>query len=220
MSRLSSGPGPRLHNVVSYSLALIMFLTVGLWRQGGAPTAGWLLIAALWSVHFARRALESAWLHVYSQPRVPWTDAVTEYVYYWGFAAWISWTTAGEGYALPDSTFLSLGAAVFATGELGNAYCHRMLRALRPSRTVERRIPSGFLFEWISCPHYLFEILTWVGFALATGVWGSVAFLFLGMAILASWARKRHQAYHLHFDGKDGRERYPPERRALIPYVL
>jgi steroid 5-alpha reductase family enzyme len=28
------------------------------------------------------------------------------------------------------------------------------------------RIPRGGLFEWVSCPHYLGEIIIYVGFAL------------------------------------------------------
>jgi very-long-chain enoyl-CoA reductase len=78
-------------------------------------------------------------------------------------------------------------------------------------------IPRGFLFERVSCPHYGFEILTWVGFALLAGTWASRAFLLVGAGILASWARTRHVAYLRDFDGREGRELYPQERRALIP---
>src|SRR6185295_16774726 len=98
------------------------------------------------------------------------------------------------------------GGAVFVVAELGNARAHRMLRNLRPEGSKLRVIPRGFLFERVSSPHYLFEILSWVRFALVTQTWAALAFLVVGAGILGSWARVRHAAYYEQFDGREGRE--------------
>jgi very-long-chain enoyl-CoA reductase len=222
---------PRTHNLLSYSVALLLFVAVivtrfprtGDWLSSLPSLSTQALLAVLmWCFHFARRSIESAWVHRYSKPQVPAGDMVVEYIYYWGFAAWIavSLTPAGgqERHAVAGATVL--GVVVFVVAELGNARAHRMLRALRPEGSNLRVIPRGFLFERVSSPHYLFEILSWVGFALVAQTWAACAFLVVGAAILGSWAHARHAAYRKDFDGLDGRERYPAARRALIPGVF
>jgi very-long-chain enoyl-CoA reductase len=214
---------PRAHNLISYTFALLVFAAVFGARALGhpAPLSPVALIAALmWCVHFARRASESAWVHRYGKASVPTSDVVTEYVYYWGFAAWNALSLTSPSYAGPATWLVGLGGAVFVLAELGNARAHRMLRDLRPAGTKTRVIPRGFLFERVSCPHYLFEILSWVGFALVTQTWASRAFLVVGAGILGAWAHTRHVAYVKDFDGQDGREKYPASRRALIPGVF
>jgi very-long-chain enoyl-CoA reductase len=214
---------PRAHNLVSYVLAMLVFAAVFGVRAVSrtAPLAPVALLAALlWCAHFARRSSESAWVHRYGKATVPTSDVVTEYVYYWAFAAWNAASLTSASYAGPATWLVLLGTAVFVLAELGNARAHRMLRDLRPEGTKTRVIPRGFLFERVSCPHYLFEILSWVGFALVTQTWAACAFLLVGAGILGAWARARHVAYREDFDGKDGREKYPSSRRALIPGVF
>lgn len=51
------------------------------------------------------------------------------------------------------------GLALFLLSELGNLICHVMLSRLRPADgTKLRPIPTGFLFELVSCPNYFFEV--------------------------------------------------------------
>jgi len=214
---------PRAHNLISYSLALLVFVAVFGVRAlaSTAPLAPVAPLAALlWCAHFARRASESAWVHRYGKASVPTSDVVTEYVYYWGFAAWNAVSLTSPSYAGPAPWLMVLGGAVFVLAELGNARAHRILRDLRVEGATTRVIPRGFLFERVSCPHYLFEILSWVGFALLTQTWAARVFLLVGVGILAAWARARHAAYLKEFDGRDGRETYPASRRALIPGVF
>jgi very-long-chain enoyl-CoA reductase len=213
---------PRAHNLISYSGALVVFVAALLVRAalGGSSLAALkpaaLLGALLWCVHFARRASESAWVHRYGKPSVPTGDVVTEYLYYWGFAVWNAVSLTSASYREPALWLVALGTVVFALAELGNARAHRMLRDLRPAGSKARVIPRGFWFERVSSPHYLFEILSWVGFALVTETWAARAFLLVGAGILGSWAHARHVAYRKDFDGLEGREKYPAGRRALI----
>lgn len=217
---------PRKHNSISYSLALLVFVAVFIARHehGGQARASLstpaLLGFAMWCLHFVRRTAESAWVHRYSKPRVPLGDVLIEYVYYGGFAAWNAVSLTPLHRPASVSWLVVLGGVLFVVAELGNARAHRMLRDLRPAGSKARLIPRGFLFEWVSSPHYLFEILSWVGFALVTQTWAACAFVVVGACILGAWAHARHVAYRKDFDGREGREAYPESRRALIPGVF
>lgn len=215
--------------MLSYGMALVVFVSVVMvrFRETGeffstlpSLSTNAFLGVVMWCYHFGRRSAESAWVHRYSKPSVPVGDVLIEYLYYWGFAAWIAVSLTPNVHH-PANEWLTLpGVLLFVVAERGNAHAHRMLRQLRPEGSKVRVIPRGFLFERVSSPHYLFEILSWVGFALVTQTWASTAFLLVGAAILASWAKARHVAYLKEFDGAEGREKYPPSRRALIPGVF
>jgi len=211
---------PRVHNIVSYVGALVVLPSVVVARGGlsvAERAASLALPVVLWALHFLRRALESLWLHRYSKPRFPLGDALVEYAYYWGFGAWMAWSLSAAPPAIGLASWL--GVALFLVGELGNHRCHRMLAALRPTGGNERPIPRGFLFEWISCPHYFFELTTWAGFALVVRSLSAWVFLALGASILGAWAWQRHRDYRQRFDGRDG-VHYPRGRRALVPFVF
>jgi very-long-chain enoyl-CoA reductase len=214
---------PRAHNVLSYSMALAVFAAVAIARILSGE--GTLLVPVLagfvlWCAHFARRAHESLFVHRYGKAKVPTGDITTEYVYYWGFAAWNAWSLTSSSYRATDYWVVLVGVIVFVLAELGNAKAHRMLRDLRPAGSKLRVIPRGFLFERVSSPHYLFEILSWVGFAIVVQTWAALAFLLVGAGILGAWAHTRHLAYRKDFDGLEGREKYPEQRRALLPGIF
>ena len=207
---------PKLHNTLSYSVAGLVFLAFVPWDNHAA----W-LIAALWVFHFARRSWEAQVVHRYSGRTIPASDYLVEYVYYWGFAFWIAWSLRNPNWTLPSHLVTLAAAIIFASGELGNTWAHLKLRALRSSSgETQRSIPRGGLFDWVSCPHYLFEITTWCGFLLLTQVLASCLFLALGAAIVSSYAWSRHQRYRAEFDGNEGRELYPPARKAIIPLLF
>ena len=212
---------PRVHNVVSYSVTLLVFWGV-LWfrARGRALGVTALLGAGLWTEHFLRRSLESAFVHRYGKPRIAPADYLSEYLYYWGFGAWIAWSLGGHSSFQPRPAVQAVGLALFVLAEVGNAKAHLMLRALRSPNGQERPIPRGFLFERVSCPHYSCEISSWLAFNLVTGTLAGVVFMLVGAGILAAWARTRHLAYLRVFDGREGRELYPPERRALVPFLF
>src|SRR4051812_48270080 len=110
---------PRAHNLISYSFALAIFVATLLARMAfGASSLAALQPAALagalmWCVHFARRASESAWVHRYAKPSVPTGDVVTEYIYYWGFAAWNAVSLTSASYREPALWLVALGSVVF-----------------------------------------------------------------------------------------------------------
>ena len=79
--------------------------------------------------------------------------------------------------------------------------------------TKEYRIPRGGLFRWVSSPSYLTELGAWAGFALCTWSLAGVFIFLISAANLVPRAFATHRWYRERFPD------YPPERKALIPYV-
>jgi very-long-chain enoyl-CoA reductase len=208
--------GQRLHNTVSYLGAALVMAALVQWEKAAAAP-----VAALWIFHFLRRAAESSWVHRFSGKPIRPSEYLVEYLYYWGFATWVALGISASTWSPVMPALFTGGLLIFVVGELGNTWAHLALRKLRSSSgSTEKAIPQGGLFSLVSCPHYLFEITSWIGFAVLSWTWGSLAFLGLGSAILASYASSRHRSYRETFDGKDGRALYPARRRALIPFIF
>jgi len=215
----------RLHNILSYTATLVIFPVVAVFSHSGSferlfgqPILA--LATLLWMLHFARRTAESAWLHRYSKPPAPYLGVLLEYLYYWGQGSLIAYTLSAPDYSEPTTPQLALGLLLFALAESGNAWSHFKLHRLRAPGETAHRIPRGGPFEWVSSPHYLFEILAWWGYALAFPCAPTLLFASLTTVMLLSWGRARQRSYLREFDGQDGRELYPPQRRAVVPWVF
>ncbi|HTO73850.1 MAG TPA: DUF1295 domain-containing protein, partial [Gemmatimonadales bacterium] len=74
--------------------------------------------------------------------------------------------------------------------------------------------PDGGVFRWVSCANYFGEIVEWTGFALAAmtpAAWAFAAFTAANL-VPRGWAH--HRWYRRTFPD------YPPERRAVLPYLF
>lgn len=112
-----------------------------------------------------------------------------------------------------DAAFLA-GVAIFLAGFAVNLHSDRVLRGLRGPGETGYKIPTGGLYQWVSAPNYLGEMMEWLGFAIATQTLAGWAFFAFTFANLAPRALTHHRWYRAKFP------EYPRERRALIPYVL
>ncbi|MDX2055032.1 MAG: DUF1295 domain-containing protein [Polyangiaceae bacterium] len=216
----------QLHNIVSYAITSLVFPAVVLFVRKDPDFTQLFerpllaLATLLWVLHFLRRTAESAWVHRYSKPPAPYVGVLLEYIYYWGQGGFIAYTLAAPDYRFPGPLQLILGVALFAAAETGNAWSHFHLHKLRAPGETAHRIPRGGMFERVSSPHYFFEITAWWGFALAFPCWGTFLFASLTTAILLTWGLTRHRSYLRHFDGQEGREMYPKQRRAVLPFLF
>ncbi len=113
---------------------------------------------------------------------------------------------------LTDPRFV-IGAGMFVLGFTLNRWADRTLRQLRAPGETGYKVPYGGLFERVSCPNYLGEIIEWSGWALATWSLPGLSFAVWTFANLAPRARAHHQWYRENF--RD----YPLDRKALIPGV-
>ncbi|VAH34987.1 unnamed protein product [Triticum turgidum subsp. durum] len=113
--------------------------------------------------------------------------------------------------------FIVKGAIIFSWGSLHQIRCHAILGSLRENKdSDEYVIPCGDWFSHVSCPHYLAELVIYLGMLIASGGSDiSVWFLFIFVITNLSFAAvQTHRWYLQKF------EDYPRSRYAIIPFVL
>jgi protein-S-isoprenylcysteine O-methyltransferase Ste14 len=114
---------------------------------------------------------------------------------------------------LADPRFV-LGIILFVAGFTINFHADWILLHLRRPGETGYKIPRGGFYRWISCPNYFGEIIEWTGWALATWTPAGAVFAFWSVANLAPRAVAHHRWYRSRFPD------YPPERRALVPFLV
>lgn len=106
-----------------------------------------------------------------------------------------------------------VGFILFIAGFYINNKSDTMLLNLRKPGETGYKIPRGFLFEKVSCPNHLGEIIEWSGFAIMTWNIASFSFALWTFANLAPRSEAHHKWY------KEKFEDYPKERKAVIPFL-
>ena len=104
------------------------------------------------------------------------------------------------------------GIAIFIGGMYINYQSDEALRNLKMQHK-KYCIPKGMLFEYVSCPNFLGEIIEWFGFAIASGSRASFAFAFYTVCNLIPRANAHHNWYRSTFSD------YPLYRNALFPPI-
>lgn len=162
----------------------------------------WLFIFSValvcWSIHYAKRLLETQFVHRFSHGTMPILNLAKNCSYYWGFAAFISYFVNHPLYTPPSFGSLQLGIGLleFVIGESGNLAIHLAFKNLRPPGSKVRSVNMSFiarmlllyknlilyfrkipkptgnvftkLFGLVSCPNYTYEALSWLGFSVMT----------------------------------------------------
>ena len=194
------------------SLLFAAFYVLGEHRFELVP----LLFLLLWQVHYIYRAFVYPFL-MRSGSRMPVLVMLLAILFNllnaWVNARWISEYGAYPTAWLADPRFW-IGVVLFAGGLTLNMRSDRTLRRLRGDGTGGYRIPQGGGFRYVSSPNYLGEIIEWTGWAIATWSLAGLAFALYTVANLAPRAVSNHRWYRSAFPD------YPPERRAIIPFVL
>lgn len=117
---------------------------------------------------------------------------------------------------LDFSTILRIiaGAIVFLAGFIINQYHDTLLINLRKGNESGYKIPHGGLFKYVSCPNFLGEIISWLGFFILTLSLPALAFLVWTMANLVPRAIDHHKWYRTQFAD------YPADRKAVLPFMV
>ncbi len=161
------------------------------WAQHKAPVQ----TLALWyyCFHYIKRILETLFVHRFSKGTMPLSNLFKNCSYYWGFSAYISYFINHPLYTppAPMQSYVALGFAMLC--QVSNLYCHLILANLRPAGSKQYRIPSGFLFEYVTCANYTTEIYGWVAFTVATQTLSAALFTVAGAAQMAQWALGKHK---------------------------
>jgi 3-oxo-5-alpha-steroid 4-dehydrogenase 1 len=114
---------------------------------------------------------------------------------------------------LSDIRFIA-GILIFLAGMLINMAADEKLIRLRKTGSKGYQIPSGGLYNKISCPNFFGEIIEWAGFALLCWSLPALAFFLWTVANLVPRALDHHKWYRKQFSD------YPAERKAVLPYLL
>lgn len=107
-----------------------------------------------------------------------------------------------------------IGLLVAGVGWWINFDADNRLIALRSDGSSGYKIPQGGGFRHVSAANYFGEILLWSGWALMSLTWAGLVFVLFTLANLVPRALASHRWYREKFPD------YPPERRAIIPYLL
>ena len=164
--------------------------------------------------------MEVLFLHKYSGT----TDLPTAvqggfiYIFYSSACAWYALSVAR-----PDGETLwtdRVGLGLALVGQLGNLYHHYLLASLRsggaPKPGAKRYVvPRGGLFELVTCPHYFFEVIAWVGVGLASRHVYSI----LVASAMCSYLLARSKTTTLWYLTKL-KDEYPASRKHMIPYLF
>ncbi|KAG6507342.1 3-oxo-5-alpha-steroid 4-dehydrogenase 1-like [Zingiber officinale] len=172
-----------------------------------------LLVALALLLHFLKRDFEVLFVHQFSGAIVLDSAISISFSYFINTVCILYAQYLAVGAPEPAVNLKYPGAVVFAVGMLGNLYHHILLSKLRKKGDKGYKIPEGGLFGLVICPHYLFEIIIWVGVALMAQTLNAASFM-LGSAFYLmgrSWATKRWYVSKF--------ESFPKGIKALLPYI-
>ncbi|KAL3289671.1 hypothetical protein HHI36_023077 [Cryptolaemus montrouzieri] len=184
------------------------------------PTLMSSLIYWAWVIHYAKRVLETIFVHRFSHGTMPIRNLFKNCSYYWGFAFYVAYHVNHPLWTEPPAVISYLGFIIWTVCELGNLSCHLLLRDLRPAGSTVRKIPfpNGnpltSLFDYVSCPNYTYEVGSWIGYTLMSGCIPAFLFTLAGFYQMAVWALGKHKNYKKEFSD------YPKKRKSIIPFVL
>ncbi len=213
--------GPMIPNRVAWIVmelpSLIMFITFFLLGPNriNIPL---LVFFLLYTIHYTHRAIVFPLRTHTSTKLMPLLIACLAIFFNLinGFLNGFFFGSITEGYSLEylyDIRFI-LGGIMFVIGMAINFKSDNILLALRNSGKKGYSIPTGGLFKYVSCPNFFGEILEWAGFAIMTWSPAALAFFAWTLVNLLPRALDHHKWYIANF------EDYPPERKALIPFIL
>lgn len=114
---------------------------------------------------------------------------------------------------LKDGRFIA-GIILFFIGLIINWKADAMLIHLRGPGETDYKLPRGWLFEWVSCPNMLGELIEWGGFTLLCWSLPAFAFFIWSAANLAPRALAHHRWYKNRFPD------YPGSRKAILPFLV
>lgn len=176
------------------------------------------MTCTLLTLHFIKRELETLFVHRFSVSTMPFTYVFRNSAHYWllggvNLAYWVFSPSSPTATDHPNPALIYSGLVLFLVGQLSNLSTHLTLRSLRKPGSTERVIPTGFGFDWVTCPNYLFEVMAWVGVYLVSGLnWSVLLFLVVGAGTMMKWASQKEKRYRREFGDK-----YKKKRFVMLP---
>jgi hypothetical protein len=172
----------------------------------------------LFALHYIRRSFIYPFQMRGREKRMPWAIVFMAIFFNIanGFFNGYWFGSLGPSYDISwfDSWQFILGIILFFSGLAMNIYGDQKLFSLRKGGKKGYYIPRGGLFEYISSPNLLGEIIEWTGWALMSWCLPSFSFALWTYANLLPRALDHHRWYKHLFPN------YPEKRKAVIPFIL
>ncbi|KAL5999381.1 hypothetical protein ACLOJK_040841 [Asimina triloba] len=177
-----------------------------------------LLLSSALFVHFLKRVLEVLFVHKYSGGMMLDSAILISLSYFLATvnAVYAQHFTHGLYNPIPPVVDLLLpGVVLFFIGISGNLYHHCLLAKLRNKDDDKGyKIPKGGFFSLVICPHYLFEIVEFVGIAFIAQTIFAFSFTFGTIAYLMGRSYATRKWYLSKFPN------FPRQVKALFPFLF
>lgn len=172
-----------------------------------------LLLKSALTLHFFKRIFEVLFIHKFSGGMILESTITVCLSYLISTATLIYVQFQTLGLPEPSIDLKYVGVVLFIMGISGNFYHHYLLSKLRGEGEKEYKIPRGGFFNLVICPHYLFEIIGFVGFFFISQTLYALSFALGTFFYLTGRSIATRKWYLSKF------EDFPKEVKALIPYV-
>jgi len=215
------GGGPRVNAtagwVVMEAPAVLGFAACFLCGAPPVGAAQWVFLS-LWELHYVHRAFVFPFRRRGGQQTMPAAIMASAFLFNcinsYLNGRYLAVLAGPYAVAWLADPRCMAGTALFLAGLGINRQSDRILFRLRPPGDAGYHIPRGGLYRYVSCPNYLGEMVEWFGFALLTWSPAALVFALWTVANLLPRALAHHRWYRARFPD------YPPERKAVIPFVL
>ncbi len=208
--RGSKGISSRTGMLLIYGLPLLA-LFAGASTYLAQPAPYQIVVFAALFGHFIKRTLEVLFLHKYSGPMNPYTAILIACFY--SLTAFLPVYLNRQPLMREMDTLAYVGLGIFIVSEGLNFFHHQILSNLRRD-TMAYVVPRGALFEWVTCPHFLFEIIAWLGLFLLFRHLAMFLFFAFMAAYLTGRSLRTLRWYREKFAD------FPSDRKAIFPFVL
>jgi len=171
-------------------------------------------LAALFLVaHFFKRLFEVFFIHKYSGT-VSLTLSSIIGIYY----ALVTTLICFVANPIPDVASVQIGSGIFTIGLAGNLYHHYLLANLRKTKSADKKYiaPRGGLFNFVAAPHYLFELMAWLGIAIVSQHTNA----YLVFATMTSYLSGRSVAQNNFNKEQFSDVDWPADRKNIVPFLF
>ncbi|GAB4836206.1 hypothetical protein Ancab_001122 [Ancistrocladus abbreviatus] len=213
-------PGPKQHISVPSRIGMLILYTPAFLFGAAAfflfPDEGlkFFLLRLALTIHFLKRVLEVLFVHKYSGGMNLFDVLLISVSYFSATATMIYAQHTSWDFPEPSVNLTYAGIVLFLLGIGGNFYHHYILSTLRKKGEKEYKIPSGGLFNLVVCPHYLFEVLVFVGITFIAQTLYSLSFTLGTVLYLMGRSYAIRKWYVSKF------EDFPTRVKAIIPYLF
>jgi len=168
-------------------------------------------------IHFLKRLLEVFFLHKYSGKVSQ--SLSTQIGIYYAIVSVLILSVADPSSSI-NAVNTKIASALFGIGTVGNFYHHYILASLRSDETKGDKkkyvAPVGGLFNYVAAPHYLFELMAWLGIAVISNHTNA----YLVFATMTSYLAGRAVSQNGWNRSKFSDKAWPSTRKNMIPFLF